>query len=155
MDRGPLRGFKPAKQTHEEKEEEQEEEEEEQENDAACAAADLAATQTQAIQALADSQDGEYQTPQRAGTCYYRCILAAFNVMLKRRGFDGMLLCHFVDNESTIVIFFCGFPVDKISCIVQFCSESKLVLQSRWPTSTEQIETFTHLALNLIRRMLL
>jgi hypothetical protein len=123
VDRGPLRGFKPAKQAHAE------------ENDAACAAADLAATQTRTIQALADSQDGEYQTPQRAGTCYYRCILAAFNVMLKRRGFDGMLLCHFVDNESTVVIFFCGFPVE--SCIVQFCSESKLVLQSRWPTSTE------------------
>jgi hypothetical protein len=29
---------------------------------------------------------GDFETPQRAGTCYYRCVLAAARYLLKRRG---------------------------------------------------------------------
>ncbi len=87
----------------------------------------------QTLRELADDQDGDFQTPQRAGTCYYRCILAAFNVMLKRRGFDG--------NVCPSLIYFAPKYFCLLECRVletvnnsrfaQYCNASRLVLQSK------------------------
>jgi hypothetical protein len=83
------------------------------------------------LRELADDQDGDFQTPQRAGTCYYRCILAAFNVMLKRRGFDGNVCpLNFVPK------YFCHLECRFLerannSRFAQYCNASKLALQSK------------------------
>ena len=83
------------------------------------------------LRELADDQDGDFQTPQRAGTCYYRCILAAFNVMLKRRGFDGNVCpLNFVPK------YFCHLECRLLerannSRFAQYCNASKLALQSK------------------------
>lgn len=42
----------------------------------------------QAIKDTGDARSGDLETPQRSGTCYYRCVLCAFKYLLKRDGFD-------------------------------------------------------------------
>jgi hypothetical protein len=77
-------------------------------------------TPAQLLQALANTQDGEFQTPQRAGTCYYRCILAAFNVMLKRRGLDSIAPRHtlYIRIHEPSCTLSC-FAVDKWCTVLQ------------------------------------
>jgi hypothetical protein len=96
-------------------------------------ALELSEEQQQTLQELADDQDGDFQTPQRAGTCYYRCILAAFNVMLKRRGFDGNIcpsLFHFAPKYFCLLE--CRFlETVNNSRFAQHCNASRLALQSK------------------------
>ena len=112
------------------------------------ASANLPDTPAQLLQALANTQDGEFQTPQRAGTCYYRCILAAFNVMLKRRGLDSIAPRHtlYIRIHEPSCTLSC-FAVDK--CCTQCYSESKHDLQSRWPTCAGCIATSSIAQLHL------
>jgi hypothetical protein len=104
---------------------------------------------TRTLQELADDQDGDFQTPQRAGTCYYRCILAAFNVMLKRRGFDGnnnvcplnfvpvyiwLLKCHFLETTHHLhsIATQAGSLCDQSSLPQQRTSRTAQAYYSSW-----------------------
>jgi hypothetical protein len=115
-------------------------------------ALELAEEQQQTLRELANDQDGDFQTPQRAGTCYYRCILAAFNVMLKRRGFDGNIcpsLLYFAPKYFCLLLECRFLETVNDSRFAQHCNASRLALQSKWLTSTAHIKNCSSLQLFL------